>query len=387
MVILVMCFALPAQAEISKLLALQGRLSDSNGQALNGNFSLTFRIYNASTGGTKLWEETQALTLSAGVFNVQLGSVKPFNLAFDQPYWVEIATAQETFSPRQPLTASAYAFRAGQLEGLAVVDAKLGIGTSTPFAKLHINAGSQWAVIVDRGTNQLRIDGMRGGPGTGGPITLTANNDIGLDARGATVSPTQLYLDNTGRVGLSTTSPKAQLEISSIGENTRWYRSDLRGNYSHALYGASGDWYIRPSLASGKVVIADTGGKVAIGTPNPGNYQLYVNGAAYATGGFQGSSLHLKTGLKQLTPQEEQALLAKLNQLAIYHYRLKQSDNLKTTHLGIIAEEAPEELVDDAHKALSYGDTLAVLLAAFKAQQAEIATLKEEVAQLKDRYK
>ncbi len=123
-------------------------------------------------------------------------------------------------------------------------------------------------------------------------------------------------------------------------------------------------------------------GNVGIGTwPNP-DYRLFINGPAYSTGGWQGSSIHLKTGIERLAPHEEQALLKKVSTLSLYRYRYKQHGDLKTTHLGIIAEEAPDELVDDHHKALSYGDTLAVLLAAVKVQQQQLAAQQTRIERL-----
>jgi hypothetical protein len=222
MVILTICLALPAQAEISKLLALQGRLTDATGQALNGNFSLTFRIYNASTGGTKLWEETQTLTLSAGVFSVQLGSVKPLNLAFDQPYWVEIIVGSEVFSPRQSLAASAYAFRASQLEGLTVRDAKLGIGTTAPSQKLEvmgnvlINAPSGiTATLIGKHQTSLatsQIDLYEAGTGN---MNIQTNYSAGAIKFRTAGANNRMIIDSTGNVGINTANPAAKLEVNS----------------------------------------------------------------------------------------------------------------------------------------------------------------------------
>ena len=55
----------------------QGYLTDANGAALGlsapKNYDLVFRIYDASTGGTKLWTEQQTVTVDKGNFSVLLG--------------------------------------------------------------------------------------------------------------------------------------------------------------------------------------------------------------------------------------------------------------------------------------------------------------------------
>jgi len=56
------------------LINYQGKLSDISGR-VNGTVSMTFRIYNTSTGGTPLWEETHdEVQLNNEVYNVLLGS-------------------------------------------------------------------------------------------------------------------------------------------------------------------------------------------------------------------------------------------------------------------------------------------------------------------------
>src|SRR5512136_3098407 len=52
----------------------QGLLLDSAGSPVaDGDYELTFSIYDVATGGTALWSETQTVTVTSGLFNVQLG--------------------------------------------------------------------------------------------------------------------------------------------------------------------------------------------------------------------------------------------------------------------------------------------------------------------------
>jgi microcystin-dependent protein len=59
------------------LMSYQGYLVDGNGTALGAtvpvNYSIVFRIYSASSGGTALWAENQTVTVDKGNFSVVLG--------------------------------------------------------------------------------------------------------------------------------------------------------------------------------------------------------------------------------------------------------------------------------------------------------------------------
>ncbi len=59
------------------LMSYQGYLVDGNGNALAPtvpvNYSIVFRIYSASSGGTALWVENQTVTVDKGNFSVVLG--------------------------------------------------------------------------------------------------------------------------------------------------------------------------------------------------------------------------------------------------------------------------------------------------------------------------
>jgi len=98
------------QSQIPNTISYQGVLTDANGNAVpDGNVALTFRLFDVVSGGTALWEETQQVAVSKGVFNAILGSATPLDLPFDKPYWVGITVAQATeLTPRVALTASPY---------------------------------------------------------------------------------------------------------------------------------------------------------------------------------------------------------------------------------------------------------------------------------------
>lgn len=114
-VLAVLCLApvAPAEAAVPKLLSYQGILKDGSGNYLTGTYSIVFRIYGASSGGSALWTETQStVSASSGKFSVQLGSVTTLSLNFNSDYWLSIQVgADAEMSPRVRLTSMPYGIR------------------------------------------------------------------------------------------------------------------------------------------------------------------------------------------------------------------------------------------------------------------------------------
>ena len=114
-----------AFAAVPHLINYQGKLTDTGGVPLEGSYGLTFRIYDAETGGNLLWEETQnGVVVQKGVFSVLLGSVTNLGLSFDKAYFLEIKVGSEVMSPRQRITSAGYAIRAESLDGPGKVGTK-----------------------------------------------------------------------------------------------------------------------------------------------------------------------------------------------------------------------------------------------------------------------
>ncbi len=98
---------------IPQLLSLDGFLTDTSGTALNGSFSFVFTLYTVSSGGSALWSETQALTVSSGKLNALLGSVSALTLPFDQDYYLGVKVSNDSeMSPRYRIASAAYAYSA-----------------------------------------------------------------------------------------------------------------------------------------------------------------------------------------------------------------------------------------------------------------------------------
>jgi len=98
----------------------QGYLTDTNGKAVNGTLSITFRIWDAVNGGVSQWEETHSIVpVNDGVYSVILGSINPVLLDFSNQYYlgVTVGTNNE-MTPRQTMTSVASALTADTAHNL-----------------------------------------------------------------------------------------------------------------------------------------------------------------------------------------------------------------------------------------------------------------------------
>lgn len=148
---------------IPRLINYQGMLTDSEGVPLEGTFTMRFCLYDEETKGKQLWNppegEMQTVSISQGVFNVQLGSVVPLKeeaFAGDTVY-LEIhiynphTSLWEVLSPRQRITAVVYAIRASDAETVG------GLYASSFSQKGHTHSGAE---ITGKVPDADRLDGM-----------------------------------------------------------------------------------------------------------------------------------------------------------------------------------------------------------------------------------
>lgn len=83
--------------QVPQTISYQGVLTDANGKTVeDGNYNLTFKLYEVASGGTSIWSEEQVAAISTGIFNVSLGSTTPLNRPFDKPYWLGITVGTGT---------------------------------------------------------------------------------------------------------------------------------------------------------------------------------------------------------------------------------------------------------------------------------------------------
>ena len=100
-----------AFAQAPTLINYQGRLLNGT-NLVNGSVGLSLRLFNQSSGGTKLYEDSNSVTVADGLYSTFIGD-HPTNAAFlsaltNAAVWVEAAVNGIALSPRERLASVGY---------------------------------------------------------------------------------------------------------------------------------------------------------------------------------------------------------------------------------------------------------------------------------------
>jgi len=105
-----------ASAAVPHLINYQGKLTDATGKPTNAAVSITFSFHDAEVGGSVLFSETQAVTVTKGIFNALIGSATeggvPEMVFMMGNVYIGLQVNGEAVFPRQRITSVAYAYRA-----------------------------------------------------------------------------------------------------------------------------------------------------------------------------------------------------------------------------------------------------------------------------------
>ncbi|MFM8362673.1 MAG: tail fiber protein [Haliscomenobacter sp.] len=166
------------QAQTKPPLSIQGTLKNGDGTAVaDGRYNMTFRLYTASSGGTAVWMETQPnVSVRAGVYSAQLGTVTPINITFTENLFLgtTVGTGAELV-PRTRLTSSPYALYAFKLGN------DVPVGFVMPWASGSTTVPDGWLLCDGRALKSIQYPDLFSAIGT-----LWGNGSSGIGAGSGT---------------------------------------------------------------------------------------------------------------------------------------------------------------------------------------------------------
>ncbi|HUN80077.1 MAG TPA: hypothetical protein VMV81_01060 [Phycisphaerae bacterium] len=279
----------PAMAQPTAF-TYQGQLKNG-GSPADGSFDMTFRLFDADSDGNQVGGDipVKGVTVSGGLFTTQVDFGAVFSGA---PLWLEIQVSDQVLSPRQPLTSapyaqtcenayyssySGYAYAPWQASGadLYYNDGNIGIGTSTPTARLEI-AGAPGVDGLKFPDGTVQVSAAVGGSGfwssNGSDIY---NNNSGVVGIGRSNPGFRLDTNTTNglgaRFGMEGAGGGALVIACNPGDNRVWlegYNSTDNGNATEMLLtGYAGGAIPQLTLNATTTYAA---GRVGVGTTTPG---------------------------------------------------------------------------------------------------------------------
>ncbi len=235
---------LTACSGVQPKVGYQGRLTDENGTPLNGTYSFTFSLYQASTAGSAIYTETKDVIVTDGLFDSTIGpSALQAGLDpewFSQTLWLEISINGEVLTPRQQLLGSPYAFTlmagavvAGELTETvhgSVTDAVLTIAnrnnTATdPLPALSVQGWGGLEVVGyenSDGTNYAgTIFGLKSSPHS--DLRLASNDELHFDIDEDNNSTSSLRIRNGADTEVCTINESGNLHCigNSLFDGTK----------------------------------------------------------------------------------------------------------------------------------------------------------------------
>lgn len=249
-----------ANASNPTTVSFQGKVVNSNGtNVTNGTYSFLFKLYTSSSGGTAVWTETDTLTVTGGVFQVNLGANCPFftanacnsstpiNFGSSSSLYLGITFNSDPageMSPRVQFQSVPYAFNADNLGGLS----------SAQY--VQISPSSQQAGSINIGS--LTVGGTIN---IGGTVTASTGLGILHSSSGGVLSSSAVVL-GTDTSGAYLSSLGSLIGLSNTGTASV--------PALNVLYGSTSNTAVQGSISvicpSGTGNLTGTGNTITLGS-------------------------------------------------------------------------------------------------------------------------
>jgi hypothetical protein len=221
-----------ATADVPHMINYQGRLTNSSGYPFDGNATMMFSIWDDSTGGNQLWDETHGVVaVSEGLFNVLLGSTDAIpDTVFAQPNaWLNIIANGNQMQPRTQIVSVGYAYHALHSD---TADFASNLVPSLPFA---VKSSTEDAAVI---SSPAAVDSVTVDVPSPGYVIVTSSGLIMFtknvsDESGMSVSISESHANygpNEVTVSLAPSMPQEQYRfpysvthafpVSSAGSKT-----------------------------------------------------------------------------------------------------------------------------------------------------------------------
>jgi hypothetical protein len=297
---------------IPQTINYQGLLKNASGVVVaNGDYNLTFKLYDVESGGSPLWAETKLITILDGIINTQLGSVSPITLPFDTEYWLGITIAAEIeLSPRIKLASVPYSFTSMNVPDASLTAAKIANGQivksiNSLTDNVNLVAGTN-ITIVPSGNN-LTINAAGGGSGSIGGSGTT--NYVPVFTNSTTIGNSNLVQDVAGMRLTNDLSNNINptFSLTRTGTNSAISLSFTNSLGSTMSLGMRTDEKFGISTLNKNVgmddplVIDYSANFIGIGTPYPES-KLSVNGTVTISGDNASELNRTQTGNANLVP-------------------------------------------------------------------------------------
>ena len=286
------------EASVYKAFNYQGKLLDASSIAVaDGNYSITFLIYDSLAGGSCIWSArgtcgvptAKTIAVSGGIFSTMLGESGDVALPdfTSDSYFLEIRIdyggTPQILSPRKRIGSVPQALNANALVGDGVINLTSG-ATTTNAAAITVNSlttGNGLSISSTSLTSGALINLSVNS------TTATSNTQTGLKiaTAGANGSATQTtYGGLITNTHTGTTSTNYGLHITASGgtNNIGLYTTASGGTNNYAAIFDAGSVGIGTTTPLAKLAI--NGGLHVGGDSDPGDNNLLVDGTTTSTG-------------------------------------------------------------------------------------------------------